>query len=92
MASTNQIEAANALLQVLNSKMICAIDYTLGYATKAAFFEHCSKAITDMGVPTEVLREVIMQRKIPHKARHKLPVLIIGNNENSILCTPDSKL
>jgi hypothetical protein len=47
MASTNQIEAANALLQGLNSKMICAIDYTLGYATKAAFFEHCSKAITE---------------------------------------------
>jgi hypothetical protein len=45
-----------------------------------------------MGVPTEVLQGVIMQRKIPHKARHKMPVLIIGNNDNSILCTPDSKL
>jgi hypothetical protein len=45
-----------------------------------------------MGVPTEVLQGVIMQRKMPHKARHKLPVLLIGNNDNSILCTPGSKL
>jgi hypothetical protein len=45
-----------------------------------------------IGVPTEVLQGVIMQRKIPHKARHKRSVLLIGNNDNSILCTPDSKL
>ena len=37
-ASTNQIDAANALLQRLNNKMKCAIDCALGYATKAAFF------------------------------------------------------
>jgi len=35
---------------------------------------------------------VIMQRKTPHKARHKMPMLFIGNNDNSILCTPDGKL
>jgi hypothetical protein len=46
-ASTNQIDAANALLQRLNNKMKCAIDCALGYATKAAFFEHCSRAITE---------------------------------------------
>jgi hypothetical protein len=46
-ASTNQIDAANALLQRLSNKMKCAIDCALGYATKVAFFEHCSKAITE---------------------------------------------
>ena len=46
-ASTNQVEAADALLQRLNSKMKCAIDCALGYATKVVFFEHCSKAITE---------------------------------------------
>lgn len=46
-ASTNQIDAAYALLQRLNNKMKCAIDCALGYATKAAFFEHCSRAITE---------------------------------------------
>jgi hypothetical protein len=46
-ASTNQIDAANALLQRLNNKMKCAIDCALGYATKVAFFEHCSRAITE---------------------------------------------
>ena len=46
-ASTNQVEAANALLQHLNSKMKCAIDCALGYATKVVFFEHCSRAITE---------------------------------------------
>jgi len=46
-ASTNQIDAANALLQRLHSKMKCAIDCALGYATKVAFFEHCSRAITE---------------------------------------------
>ena len=46
-ASTNQIDAAYALLQRLNNKMKCAIDCALGYATKAAFFEHCSRAIIE---------------------------------------------
>jgi len=46
-ASTNQVEAANSLLQRLNNKMKCAIDCALGYATKAVFFEHCSRAITE---------------------------------------------
>jgi hypothetical protein len=46
-ASTNQIDAANALLQHLKSKMKCAIDCALGYATKVAFFEHCSRAIAE---------------------------------------------
>ena len=46
-ASTNQIDAANALLQRLNSKIKCAIDCALGNATKVAFFEHCSRAITE---------------------------------------------
>jgi hypothetical protein len=46
-ASTNQVDTANALLQRLNNKMKCAIDCALGYATKAAFFEHCSRAITE---------------------------------------------
>jgi hypothetical protein len=46
-ASTNQIEIAHALLQRLNNKMQSAIDCALGYATKAAFFEHCSRAITE---------------------------------------------
>ncbi|WP_293750375.1 hypothetical protein [uncultured Paraglaciecola sp.] len=46
-ASTNQIEAANALLHRLNNKMKCAIECALGYATKVAFFEHCSRAITE---------------------------------------------
>lgn len=46
-ASTNQIDAANALLQRLNNKMKCAINCALGYATKVAFFEHCSRAITE---------------------------------------------
>jgi hypothetical protein len=27
--------------------MKCAIDCALGYATKAVFFEHCSRAITE---------------------------------------------
>lgn len=46
-ASTNQIDAANALLQRLNRKLRCAIDCALGYATKVAFFEHCSRAISE---------------------------------------------
>jgi hypothetical protein len=46
-ASTNQLDAASGLLQRLNNKMKCAIDCALGYATKAAFFEHCSRAITE---------------------------------------------
>ena len=46
-ASTDQIDAANALLQRLNNKLKCAIDCALGYATKVAFFEHCSRAITE---------------------------------------------
>jgi hypothetical protein len=46
-ASTNQMNTANALLQRLNNKMQCAIDCALGYATKVAFFEHCSRAITE---------------------------------------------
>ncbi|MFT6990421.1 MAG: hypothetical protein ACJASL_002399 [Paraglaciecola sp.] len=45
--STNQVEAANGLLQRLNNKMKCAIECALGYATKVAFFEHCSRAITE---------------------------------------------
>jgi hypothetical protein len=49
-ASTNQIDAANALLQRLNSKLKCAIDCALGYATKVAFFEHCTRAITEAKV------------------------------------------
>jgi hypothetical protein len=49
-ASTNQIDSANALLQRLNNKMKCAIDCALGYATKAAFFEHCSRAITEASI------------------------------------------
>ena len=49
-ASTNQIDTANALLQRLNNKMKCAIDCALGYATKAAFFEHCSRAITEANI------------------------------------------
>lgn len=46
-ASTNQISAAKSLLQRLNNKMQWAIDCALGYATKVAFFEHCSRAITE---------------------------------------------
>jgi len=46
-ASTNQIDVANALLQHLKRKMKCAIDCALGYATKVAFFEHCSRAINE---------------------------------------------
>lgn len=46
-ASTNQVEAADALLQSLHSKMKCAIDCATGYATKVVFFEHCSRAITE---------------------------------------------
>ena len=49
-ASTNQIDTANALLQHLNNKMKCAIDCALGYATKAAFFEHCSRVITEANI------------------------------------------
>lgn len=46
-ASTDQIETAHALLQRLNNKMKCAIDCALGYATKVAFFEHCTRALTE---------------------------------------------
>lgn len=46
-ASANQVDSANALLQRLNNKMKCAIDCALGYATKVAFFEHCSRAIAE---------------------------------------------
>lgn len=46
-AATNQINAANSLLKHLNTKMKCAIDCALGYTTKVAFFEHCSKAINE---------------------------------------------
>ena len=46
-ASTNQIDAANFLLQRLNNKMQWAIDCALGYTTKVAFYEHCSKAISE---------------------------------------------
>lgn len=46
-ASTNQIDSAKNLLLRLNIKMQCAIDCALGYATKVAFFEHCSQAINE---------------------------------------------
>jgi hypothetical protein len=46
-ASTNQIDNAKTLLLRLNIKMQCAIDCALGYATKVAFFEHCSRAINE---------------------------------------------
>jgi hypothetical protein len=46
-ASTNQVEAANILLERLNSEMKCAIDCALGYATKVVFFEPCFRAITE---------------------------------------------
>jgi hypothetical protein len=49
-ATTNQVDAANALLERLNNKMKCAIDCALGYATKVAFFEHCSRAITEANI------------------------------------------
>ena len=49
-ASTDQIDTAKALLQRLNNKMKCAVDCALGYATKAAFFEHCSQAITEANI------------------------------------------
>jgi hypothetical protein len=44
-ASTNQIEATNALLQGLNSKMIFAIDHALGCATKVAFLSIALKLL-----------------------------------------------
>ncbi|WP_339723391.1 hypothetical protein [uncultured Paraglaciecola sp.] len=46
-AATNQIEIAHSLLHRLNKKLNCAIDCALGYATKVAFFEHCSRAIVE---------------------------------------------
>lgn len=46
-AATNQVGAANTLLHRLNDKMQCAIECALGYATKIAFFEHCSRAIAE---------------------------------------------
>jgi hypothetical protein len=46
-ASTGQVDAANALLQHLDSKIKCAINCALRYATKVVFFEHCSRAITE---------------------------------------------
>jgi hypothetical protein len=58
-ASTDQIDAANALLQRLSNKMRCAIDCALGYATKVAFFEHCSSAIT------EAKNEILITNAMP---------------------------
>ncbi|MBU3002453.1 hypothetical protein [Paraglaciecola arctica] len=46
-AATNQLNAANILLKHLNTKMKCAIECAYGYTTKVAFFEHCSRAITE---------------------------------------------
>lgn len=65
-ASTNQVEAANALLQHLKTKMKCAIDCALGYATKVAFFEHCSRAITEAN--TEITLTVAMSRASTKKS------------------------
>ncbi|MCF2949376.1 hypothetical protein L0668_14750 [Paraglaciecola aquimarina] len=44
---TGQVEAANRLLVKLKHKMQCAINCAVGYATKVAFFKHCSEAITE---------------------------------------------
>jgi hypothetical protein len=44
---TGKAEAATQLLQRLKNKMQWAIDCGTGYATKVAFFQHCSKAITE---------------------------------------------
>jgi hypothetical protein len=46
-ASTNQLNEASRLLDRISTKMRCAIDCALGYETKVAFFEHCTRAITE---------------------------------------------
>lgn len=44
---TGRTEAASNLLRKLKNKMQWAIDCATGYATKVAFFKHCSEAITE---------------------------------------------
>ncbi|MGJ8681904.1 hypothetical protein [Paraglaciecola sp.] len=44
---TGKADAANKLLVKLKNKMQCAINCAVGYATKVAFFKHCSQAITE---------------------------------------------
>jgi hypothetical protein len=69
-ASTDQIDTAKALLQRQNNKMKCAIDCALGYVTKVAFFEHCSRAITeanrDIMLTTTTRSVVIKQSSLIH--------------------------
>ncbi|WP_158971582.1 hypothetical protein [Paraglaciecola sp. L3A3] len=44
---TGRAEAATRLLLRLKNKMQCAISCAVGYATKVAFFQHCSEALTE---------------------------------------------